>query len=231
MPTGNNPIPTHVLNKRRQEAEAVMAAEAETPAVVAGADIAVHPEHAMELAETEKNSIKSFPRYRTMIVEVMKWWQANYPDLYNEIVFEINEEDRNDLTKHYYGATHDLRYDLLDPKWVKYFISGEKKWKDKEKTKQYGYDHPRRYHDAILKCADVSKFKLPATYKPVMKDYLATLKKEKAIAKTNRQLTEQDADEISIGLYEQLCTWAVQEGRREGIFVWAFMTAQCECFA
>ena len=156
MPTGNNPIPTHVLNKRRQEAEAVMAAEAETPAVVAGADIAVHPEHAMELAETEKNSIKSFPRYRTMIVEVMKWWQANYPDLYNEIVFEINEEDRNDLTKHYYGATHDLRYDLLDPKWVKYFISGEKKWKDKEKTKQYGYDHPRRYHDAILKCADVS---------------------------------------------------------------------------
>jgi hypothetical protein len=61
---------------------------------------------------------------------------------------------------------------------MKYFISGEKKWKDKKKTKQYEVDHPRRYHDAILKCADVSKFKLPATYKPVMKAYLATLKKE-----------------------------------------------------
>jgi hypothetical protein len=46
----------------------------------------------------------------------------------------------------------------------------------------------------ILKCADVSKFKLPATYKPVMKAYLAIPKKEKAIAKTNCQLTEQDTD-------------------------------------
>ncbi len=61
MPTGQNPIPTHVLNKRRHEAEAVMVV-AERPAV-ARAGISVHPEHAMELAETEKNSIKSFPRY------------------------------------------------------------------------------------------------------------------------------------------------------------------------
>jgi hypothetical protein len=59
-----------------------------------------------------------------------------------------------------------------------------------------------------------------------MKAYLATLKKEKAVAKTNRQLTEQDAYEIGIRFYEQLCTWAVQEGCREGIFVWALMTAQ-----
>jgi hypothetical protein len=55
-------------------------AVAETPAV-AEAGMAVHPEHAMELAVLEKNSVKSFPRYRTMIAEVMKWWQANYPDL------------------------------------------------------------------------------------------------------------------------------------------------------
>jgi hypothetical protein len=48
----------------------------------------------------------------------------------------------------------------------------------------------------------------------------------KRIAKTKRQLTKQDADEIGIELYEQLCTWAVQEGHREVIFVWAFMTAQ-----
>jgi hypothetical protein len=107
---------------------------AETPAV-AGAGISVHPEQAMELAETEKNSFKSFSHYQTMIAEVMEWWQANYPDLYNEIVFEVIEYDQNDLTtKHYYGAKHDLQYDLLDPKWLKYFISGEKKWKDKEKT-------------------------------------------------------------------------------------------------
>jgi len=45
-----------------------------------------------------------------------------------------------------------LRYDLLDPKWVKLFLSGEKKWKDREKKIQYGFDHPRRYHDAIFIC-------------------------------------------------------------------------------
>ena len=90
MPTGQNPIPTHVLNKSRHEAEAVMVV-AETPAVAGAGISAVHPEHAMELAETEKNSFKSFPHYQTMIAEVMKWWQANYPDLYNEIVFEVIE--------------------------------------------------------------------------------------------------------------------------------------------
>jgi hypothetical protein len=37
-----------------------------------------------------------------------------------------------------------------------------------------------------------------------MKAYLAMLEKEKAIAKTICQLTEQDADEIVIRLYEQL---------------------------
>jgi hypothetical protein len=84
------------------------------------------------------------------------------------------------------------------------FISEEKKWKDKEKTQQYGFDHLRWYNDATLKCADVSKFKLPTTYKPAMKAYLAMLEKEKAIAKTICQLTEQDADEIVIRLYEQL---------------------------
>ena len=29
---------------------------------------------------------------------------------------------------------------------VKIFLSSAKKWKDKEKTIQYGFDHPRRYH-------------------------------------------------------------------------------------
>ena len=48
-------------------------------------------------------------------------------------------------TRHYHSATHDLRYDLLDPKWVKIFLSSAKKWKDKEKTIQYGFDQSRRY--------------------------------------------------------------------------------------
>jgi hypothetical protein len=41
------------------------------------------------------------------------------------------------------------------------FMSGGKKWKDEAKTIQYAYYTPRKYHDAILKCAGVSKCKLP----------------------------------------------------------------------
>ena len=105
-------------------------------------------------------------------------------------------------------------------------MSGAKKWKDEAKTIQYAYDTPRKYHDAILKCAGVSKYKLPPDYKPKMKSYLDNLKIEKNKAKGNRQLDENEADPIGIGLYEQLCKWAITAGTLSGIYVWAFATTQ-----
>ena len=106
------------------------------------------------------------------------------------------------------------------------FMSGAKKWKDEAKTIQYAYDTPRKYHDAILKCAGVSKYKLPPDYKPKMKSYLDNLKIEKNKAKGKRQLDENEADPIGIGLYEQLCKWAIAAGTLSGIYVWAFATTQ-----
>ena len=129
MPSGNNPIPNHVL-KRRRIMEHAMASRGGviTPApAVAEFEIATHPEHAAALLETEKNTVASFPKYRCMVAEMIKWWQSNYPELYENIVFKLTEEDKKNLTQHYYNATHDLRYDLLDPKWVKLFLSGAKK--------------------------------------------------------------------------------------------------------
>lgn len=231
MPTNNNPIPHHVLNRRRDEANSsnitTDAAAADAAVAAAGlGDIAVHPEHAAELLETEKNTVESLPKFRKMIAEMMRWWKANYPELYDKIVFDLTDEEKNDLSKHYHDATRDLRYDLLDPKWVKLFLSGEKKWKDKAKKIQYGFDHPRRYHDAILKCSGLSQYQLHPRYRTVMKAYLDNMKKEKAKAKGKNQVEEHDADPIGIGLYEQLCEWAVEAGTKPGVFVWAFMTMQ-----
>ncbi len=123
MPSGNNPIPNHVLNHRRIM-EHAMASRGGiiTPApAVAEFEIATHPEHAAALLKTEKNTVASFPKYRFMVAEMIKWWQSNYPELYENIVFKLTEEDKKNLLQHYYNATHDLRYDLLDPKWVTLF--------------------------------------------------------------------------------------------------------------
>ena len=106
------------------------------------------------------------------------------------------------------------------------FLSGEKKWKDKAKTIQYGFDHPRRYHDAVLKCAGVSGYQLYPAYRTDMKAYLDNMKKEKTKAKGKRQLEENEANPIGFGLYEQLCKWAVGSGTTVGIFIWAFLTTQ-----
>ena len=122
-----------------------MASGVSVPATAAAEfEIAARPEHAAALLETEKNTVASFPKYRRMVAEMIKWWQSNYPELYENIVFKLTEEDKKNLTQHYYNATHDLRYDLLDPKWVKLFLSGAKKWKDKAKKIQYSFDRPRR---------------------------------------------------------------------------------------
>ena len=159
-------------------------------------------------------------------MDIIRWWEANYPELYAQIVYEVSDSDKADPMKHYHTATHDVRYDLLDSKWVKLYISSEKKWKDKAKTVQYGYDHPRRYADAVLKCASVSRYYLTPQYKTDMKAFLATLKLEKTKAKTNRQLSEQESDEIGIGLLEYLAMCAILDGNKMGIYVWAFMCTQ-----
>jgi hypothetical protein len=60
-------------------------------------------------------------------------------------------------------ATHDLCYNLIEPRWIQIFISGGKKWTDEAKRVQYAFDTPQKYHDVILKCAGVSKYKLHPT--------------------------------------------------------------------
>ncbi|KAL3765640.1 hypothetical protein ACHAW5_000323 [Stephanodiscus triporus] len=228
MPPTSNPIPNHVLNRRRNDNDipAAQTGGGDDPAAATLAAITTRPQDEAELLETESNTVASFPDYRRKVTEMIKWWKEHYSEAYDVLVFELSDAERNDKRLHYFGTKHDLRYDLLEPRWVQIFISGGKKWKDEARTVQYAFDTPRKYHDAILKCAGVSKYKLPLDYRPKMKSYLDNLKIEKNKAKSNRQLDESEADAIGIGLYEQICKWAIEAGTLSGIFVWAFATTQ-----
>ena len=149
MPAPSNPIPNHVLNRHRNDND-IPAAQTgggdEAAATLAA--ITTRPQDEAWLLEMESNTVASFPDYRRKVTEMIKWRKEHY------------NVERNDKRLHYFGTKHDLRYDLLEPRWVQIFISGGKKWKDEARTVQYAFDTPRKYHDAILKCARVSKYKL-----------------------------------------------------------------------
>ena len=83
--------------------------------------------------------------------------------------------------------------------------------------KHYGFEHVRKYHDSILYCAKLAKVDLPRGYASEMKAFLKTLKKEKATAKREGQIDEQDADEIPWTLFEAICNWALASGN---VMVW-----------
>lgn len=118
MPSGANPIPFHVTNSRQTDISVQDRVDdcLISPAAATVAAIEARPEDAADLLETEKNNVGSFCDYRRKVAEMIRWWKENYPELHDEIVFELPDADRNNPTLHYYGATHDLRYNLLDPK-------------------------------------------------------------------------------------------------------------------
>lgn len=163
-------------------------------AAVAGIDaIVARPEYVAEIMVTEKNTIASFLRYRCMLEKMMEWWLVQYPQMYAEIAFVIPDDyDHSLSSQHYYRATQGLKFYLLDPKWVKLFLSAEKKWNDKAKgIIQYGFNHPWRYHDTVLKCAGESSYELHPKYRTAMKLHLDIniMKKEKTNTKGNSSWT------------------------------------------
>ena len=75
-------------------------------------------------------------------------------DYYREVVFDLTPEMKADISRFYYKATQDFHYHRLISEPMTAFCSHGKKWKDEAKTKQYGFSHIIKYHDAILKCSE-----------------------------------------------------------------------------
>ena len=81
------------------------------------------PKHQSALVETQMHNIKSFPKYRRMNTEMMQWFKAEYPQMYNECVYELTEDDKRDPTWHYHSTAYDFRYDRVHPEWVTIFFA------------------------------------------------------------------------------------------------------------
>lgn len=181
--------------------------------------------HVAAVETTRGYTVESMPDYQRRAMHVVKWLQTDYPDLAAKIVYELSEAQRSDPRNHFHKATHSIKWNLFTPDIMQTYLSGAMQWKDKEKGIKYTFDHLRKYHDAVLKCAEYAPrpYKLPTVYGKEMKPYLSNLKKELAKAKSDGKVSEKDADPICFSLYEQICIWAVMSGR---IFVWVFLVLQ-----
>ena len=186
---------------------------------MAGTDIVVLDEHEAPLEETLSHKIKCIPNYRNRVMQLIRFLKEYYPAYAEVVVFELSQEQRQNK-KTYHTSTHDLKYNILNPKYQQLFMSATKKKPD---GKVYSYDHIRKFHDAVLYCAKLANMPLPAGYMQSMKNYLDTMKKEKTNAKTKGQMDEQEADIIPMKLARKMCEWAVLSGN---IFVWAFTIIQ-----
>ena len=125
----------------------------------------------------------------------MDWFQKEYPDYYQAVVFELTPEMKADPNRHYFKATRDFRYNHLISEPMKAWLSHGKKWKNKEKGLVYGPSHLSKYCDAILRGGDYCGGpNVTQEYYDEMHAYIERMKREKAVAKQNNQIEEKDAD-------------------------------------
>ena len=87
---------------------------------MAGTGIEAAADHLRELQETESNTVKCVPNYRNRSKHLIKFWKDNYPEYYDEVVFDLTSAQKRDKRR-YHTATQDLRYELLNQRTMKIF--------------------------------------------------------------------------------------------------------------
>ena len=110
-------------------------------AVMAGAGIEGRADHLQQLQETESNHVKCINDYRNRLKHLIQFWKDHYPEYYDEVVFDLSEEQKRDKHR-YWTATQDLRYELLNPQLMKLFMSGIAKMK--QGGRHYSFEHARK---------------------------------------------------------------------------------------
>jgi hypothetical protein len=189
--------------------------------MVVGDDIQLTAEHAAGLNATMTHTIGCLPDYCNRIMEIISIICDNYPDLVDSLIVELTPEQRAN-SRLYHTATHDILYDHLSPLIMKVFMSGYKK-KNPVTRKHYSKEHVRKYHNAILKCADIAQLPLQPSYVCAMKAHLLLIKKEHMQAKGDGETEDQEADPISFEFYKNLCLWSIESKQIDD---WAFSMLQ-----
>ena len=91
-----------------------------------------------------------------------------------------------------------------------------------------GFDHIRKFHDALLFGASERKTSMSVLYNIEMKKYLLHYKKEVAANRKTGNVDEYDSDAFSFQLVRQLASWFLNSGN---IFCWFFLLMQWNCMA
>lgn len=103
MPSGSNPIPPHVLNRRRRNANNDTTVDTNDVADTR-IDIDIDPNHQAELFETEQHEIGCMPKYRR--------WKTAYPEIYDAIVFKLEDSDIR-MIQHDIIIQQHMIYDMI----------------------------------------------------------------------------------------------------------------------
>jgi hypothetical protein len=193
--------------RRGGESAAAIATTAQLLMVV-GDGIQLTAEHAAGLNATMTHTIGCLLDYRNRIMEIIGFIRDNYPDLADSLIVELTPEQRAN-TWLYHTATHDILYNRLSPMIMKVFMSGYKK-KNPVTGKHYSKEHVRKYHNAILKCANIAQLPLQPGYVHAMKAHLLLIKKEHMQAKGDGETEDQEADPILFEFYKNLCLWSIK---------------------
>ena len=182
---------------------------------------------------------------RARLSEMIIFLKHKYPAVARRLVIKITQRDLNDPTFHWYGATEDFVYSDIHPDIIKAFLSLKKNKKfvlprgraaqekalrknPNREDRIMGFDHIRKFHDALLFGASEKKTRMSDLYNIEMKKYLAQYKKEVAANRKTGKVDEYDSDPFSFQLVRQLASWFLNSG---DIFCWFFLLMQWNCMA
>jgi hypothetical protein len=184
------------------------------------------PEHTEAIAVTEDHEVKDATRkdYRSRLQRMVDWCLEKYPDFYEDAVYPITQQERNDASKHYYDQREDFRYDLLDSSIIRSYLSETRKNSSTGKTRSFS--HVRKFYDALLFGAREQGVAFPSTFHVDLEKFLKSFKKEGVKARRAGEQDEHDSDPMSFPLYTQICTWFVQSGDTES---WTFLILLWNC--
>jgi hypothetical protein len=182
------PLPQHGLGSLHQEGQQQEEArrnDGSTNTIILGEDLQIDAADVAAVQDTEdyEKVLNTMRDYRNRIQSLCEWMQKEFPD-YVELggVVPITNEQKSDRVCFAYKSTLDLRYDGLNVRIIKTFMS---KRKYKADGKIYSHGHIRKYRDAILWGAEKAFQTLPSNVRPQLKKFLESYLKETKKAKQN----------------------------------------------
>ena len=159
------------------------------------------------------------------VKRMLNWVKEFYPGHYEQVCYDLSEQDKKDVNRFYHNNEQDFKYNLLKYNVMEAFVVAHK---IKNNGKYVSYSHLRKFYDALLFGADQSGKYLRNDFTENMDSLFDCLKKESINALKQGNLDSEDATAINLSLYRKICVWAVENNN---IFVWTYTVMLWNCMA